>query len=271
MATAVMKAVVMMRKMMVAGNWKLHGSEAMLRQWLADFDAMGDSLDELDVALCVPAVYLPLFDVEAPDCLISGAQDVSAHETGAHTGEVSAEMLQDVGTRLVLIGHSERRQDHNESDDLVRAKFKQAMAQGLMPVVCVGESQQQREKEETFAVIERQLMAVMDLLNEDNASQCLLAYEPIWAIGTGLTASAEQAQEVHQFIRSQLASKDVTMARQIRLLYGGSCKGSNAFELFSMPDVDGGLIGGASLTAADFMAICRQANKLLDKNSQTNQ
>jgi len=148
---------------------------------------------------------------------------------------------------------------------LVRAKFKLVLAQGLTPVVCVGESQQQREEGETFAVIERQLTAVIDLLNADNSHQCLLAYEPIWAIGTGLTASAEQAQEVHQFIRSQLATKDVTMARQIRLLYGGSCKGSNAFELFSMPDVDGGLIGGASLTAEDFMAICQQAKKLMNK------
>lgn len=254
-----------MRKLTVAGNWKLHGSEVMLRRWLADFDTMGESLHELDVVLCVPYVYLSLLNTEAPDYLITGAQDVSAHESGAHTGEVGAGMLKDVGTRLVLIGHSERRQDHAESDDLVRAKFKQVLAQGLTAVVCVGESRQQRENGETFAVIKGQLEAVMDLLNADNAGQCLVAYEPVWAIGTGLTASAEQAQEVHQFIRSQLATKDVTMARQIRLLYGGSCKGSNAFELFSMPDVDGGLIGGASLAADDFMAICRQAKKLLNK------
>ncbi|KAA3641789.1 MAG: triose-phosphate isomerase [Proteobacteria bacterium] len=254
-----------MRKFMIAGNWKLHGSHAMIRQWLADFMALDTSIDALDVALCVPYVYLPMLSTNASKNILIGAQDVSAHDTGAHTGEVSAAMLQEVGARLVLIGHSERRQDHAESDELVRAKFKQALAQGLMPVVCVGESQQQRENNETFAVIERQLNAIIDLLNAANADQCILAYEPIWAIGTGLTASAEQAQEVHQFIRSQLAHKDVTMARQIRLLYGGSCKGSNAYELFSMPDVDGGLIGGASLKAEDFMAICHQANKLLDK------
>lgn len=260
-----MKPVMKMRKLMVAGNWKLNGSKPMMRQWLADFGAMDESFDDLDMALCVPYVYLPLFNLEAPDHLMTGAQDLSAHPSGAHTGEVSAEMLKDVGVRLVLIGHSERRQDHAESDDLVRAKFKQALAHNLTPVVCLGESRQQRENGETFAVIEQQLNAVIDLLNADNASQCLLAYEPIWAIGTGLTASAEQAQEVHQFIRSQLTTKDVTMARQIRLLYGGSCKGSNAFELFSMPDVDGGLIGGASLTAEDFMAICRQAKKRMNE------
>ena len=258
-----------MRKLMVAGNWKLHGNQAMLRQWLADFDAFDESLNDLDVALCVPYVYVPILKAAAADSIITGAQDVSAHDAGAHTGEVSAKMLQDVGTQLVLIGHSERRQDHGESDDLVRAKFQQALAQGLMPVVCVGESQQQRDQGEAFTVIERQLKAVIDLLNVDNAAQCFIAYEPIWAIGTGLTASAEQAQEVHQFIRSQLASKDVTMARQIRLLYGGSCKGSNAFELFSMPDVDGGLIGGASLTAEDFMAICQQAKKQLNKTQSS--
>lgn len=255
----------MMRKFMVAGNWKLHGSESMLKNWMADFVTNDQSAKGIDVALCVPFLYVPQLSASAPRSLIVGAQDVSAHASGAHTGEISAAMLKDVGAQLVLIGHSERRQHHGEDDALVRAKFKQALAQGLMPIICVGESQQQRENNETFAVIERQLAAVIDLLDADNAGQCLLAYEPIWAIGTGLTASAEQAQEVHQFIRSQLASKDVTMARQIRLLYGGSCKGSNAFELFSMPDVDGGLIGGASLAAEDFVAICRQANKLLNK------
>ena len=254
-----------MRKMMVAGNWKLHGSQTMLRQWLADFDAIGESLNGVDLSLCVPYVYLPMLSHESSEYLNVGAQDVSTHEKGAHTGEVSADMLRDVGAEVVLIGHSERRQDHHESDDDVRAKLKQVLTQDLTPIVCVGESQRQREQGETFAVIERQLNAVIDLFNVDNAHRCLLAYEPIWAIGTGLTASAEQAQEVHQFIRSQLAVKDVTMARQIRLLYGGSCKGSNAFELFSMPDVDGGLIGGASLAAEDFMAICRQAKKLMNE------
>lgn len=255
----------MSRQLTVAGNWKLNGSLPMIRQWLSDYDELAADREGVEVALCVPFVYVSALKDLAPADLTVGAQDLSAHSSGAHTGEISAEMLKEVGADLVLVGHSERRQDHGENDALVRAKCEQALAQGLTVVVCVGESRQQRQAEETFTVIKRQLEAVSDLVTAENVARVMVAYEPIWAIGTGLTATAEQAQEVHQFIRSQLASKDVTMARQIRLLYGGSCKGSNAFELFSMPDVDGGLIGGASLTAEDFMAICRQAKKLMNK------
>ncbi len=253
-----------MRKLLVVGNWKLNGSQQQLKQWLVDFGGTFD-FDEFscDVALCVSHVYLPLLKAIKQPSLLCGAQDVSSHVKGAYTGEVSAEMLADVGADLVLIGHSERRAYHQESDAFVATKFQQAISHGLIPVLCVGESQEQREKNQTFAIIEQQLKAVIEQLTPELADRCLIAYEPVWAIGTGLTASAEQAQEVHQFIRSQLAIKDVTMARQIRLLYGGSCNGENAHELFSMPDVDGGLIGGASLTATDFMAICRQANSLL--------
>ncbi len=254
-----------MRNLMVAGNWKLNGSQAMLKRWLQQYTEHKADREQVDVAICVPYVYVPALKAMAPHDIQVGAQDLSAHDKGAHTGEVSAAMLKDVGAELVLIGHSERRQDHGESNELVRQKCRQALAQNLTVVVCVGESRAQREADETFAVIKQQLDAVIDLLTTENVERFLVAYEPIWAIGTGLTASAEQAQEVHQFIRSQLAAKDVTMARQIRLLYGGSCKGSNAFELFSMPDVDGGLIGGASLTAEDFMAICRQAKKLMNE------
>ncbi len=267
--TAAQKPVTMMRKLMVAGNWKLNGSQVMLRQWLADYAESAADREAVEVALCVPYVYVPVLKELAAADVTVGAQDLSAHEKGAHTGEVSAAMLKDVGAELVLVGHSERRQDHFESDALVREKCQQALSQNLTVVVCVGESRQQRETDKTFVVIKQQLDAFSDLITADNVGRFLVAYEPIWAIGTGLTASAEQAQEVHQFIRSQLAAKDVTMARQIRLLYGGSCKGSNAFELFSMPDVDGGLIGGASLTAEDFMAICREAKKLMNETQSS--
>jgi len=253
-----------MRKLLVAGNWKLNGSQQLLKQWLLDFnDGFDFDKSNCDVALCVPNVYLPLLKQIKPSSMLCGSQDVSSHSQGAYTGEVSAEMLADVGADLVLVGHSERRAYHNESDAKIAAKFQQAIDHALIPVLCVGESHEQRESNQTFAVIEKQLKAVIEKLTPDLADRFLIAYEPVWAIGTGLTASAEQAQEVHQFIRSQLAINDVTMARQIRLLYGGSCNGENAHELFSMPDVDGGLIGGASLTATDFMTICHQANSLL--------
>lgn len=190
-----------------------------------------------------------------------GAQDLSEHEgQGAYTGEVSAAMLADVGAQWVLVGHSERRQYHHESDALVARKFAAACAGGLTPILCVGETLEQREAGQTEAVIGRQLAAVLAVNGIASFDTAVIAYEPVWAIGTGRTASPEQAQQVHAFIRSQLEKEDAIIARLTRLLYGGSVKAANAAELFAQSDVDGGLIGGASLTSADFLGICAAAH-----------
>jgi len=252
----------MKRKLLIAGNWKMHGSLAFVREMM---DALNQSLPKkptYDVA--VFPVYIHLYEVinKKPDSVLCGAQNLSEYDNGALTGEVSAEMLQDLGCDMVLVGHSERRVRNNESSDEVAQKFAQALKYNLTPVLCVGESLVDRQSQRTFDVVWEQIDAVLQLVGIEKLANGVIAYEPVWAIGTGETATAEQAQEVHQFIRSQLALNDDTIARRIRILYGGSCKGSNAYELFSMPDVDGGLIGGASLTAQDFMAICQQADKL---------
>lgn len=190
-----------------------------------------------------------------------GAQDVSEHEgQGAYTGDVSAAMLADVGAQWVLVGHSERRQYHHESDKLVARKFAAARAAGLTPILCVGETLEQREAGQTEAVIQRQIGAVLASNGIASFDTAVIAYEPVWAIGTGCTASPEQAQQVHAFIRSQLEKEDAIIARLTRLLYGGSVKAANAAELFAQSDVDGGLIGGASLTSADFLGICAAAH-----------
>ncbi len=253
----------MSRRLMVAGNWKLHGSKQMIQTLL---QGLRDGLQAgkgFDVAVFPPSVYLPLVAELLDGAGIEfGAQDVSAHEGGAHTGEVSAAMLQEFACRYCLVGHSERRTDHNESSALVAEKFKRVIEQGMTPILCVGETLEARESGRTEAVVAEQVGAVLDAHGAEVMGQGVIAYEPVWAIGTGRTASAEQAQEVHQFIRSQLAAKSDTISRRIRILYGGSCKGDNAHELFSMPDVDGGLIGGASLTSQDFLSICAQADKL---------
>jgi triosephosphate isomerase len=252
----------MTRKLLVAGNWKMHGSLAFAREMMAGLKARLPAKPGYDVA--VFPVYIHLYEVinNKPQSVLCGAQNLSEHDDGAVTGEVSATMLKELGCDMVLVGHSERRTMHNESSAEVAEKFAQAVKYGLTPILCVGESLVERQSEQTFAVVWAQIQAVIDLVGMDQLAQGIIAYEPVWAIGTGETASAVQAQEVHQFIRSQLASNDATIARRMRILYGGSCKGSNAYELFSMPDVDGGLIGGASLTVQDFMAICEQADKL---------
>lgn len=252
----------MSRKLLVAGNWKMHGSLAFARDMMAGLRAGLPESPGYDVA--VFPVYIHLFEVinNKPAAVMCGAQNLSEYEDGAVTGEVSAAMLRDLGCDMVLVGHSERRTMHNESSAEVAKKFARAISHGLTPVLCVGESLVQRQNDETFAVVWAQIQAVIDLVGMAGLAQGVIAYEPVWAIGTGETATADQAQEVHQYIRSQLALNDDTIARRIRILYGGSCKGSNAHELFSMPDVDGGLIGGASLTVQDFMAICEQADKL---------
>lgn len=246
-----------MRRSMVAGNWKMHGS----------LQANGERLGALvaaapraacDVAVCVPFPYLAQAQALLDACGIAlGAQDCSMHEQGAYTGEVSAGMLRDFGCRYVIVGHSERRALHGESDAAVAAKAGRALGCGLTPIVCVGETLAQREQGQTEAVVGSQLETVLHLLGAP-ASGIVLAYEPVWAIGTGRSASAAQAQEVHAFLRAR-ARHHAIDAEALRILYGGSVKPDNAAELFAQPDIDGGLIGGASLQAADFLAIVTAA------------
>lgn len=249
-----------MRKKLIAGNWKMHGSRAMATS-LVDALAAGKP-DSVDIAVFPPFPYLAELSMRhAPSVLGIGAQDVSEHdEQGAYTGEVSAAMLADVGVGWVLVGHSERREFHGESDDLVASKFAAAMAAGLTPVLCVGESGAQHEANETREVVGRQLTAVLARNGIGSFRTAVVAYEPVWAIGSGKTATPEYVQQVHAFIRSQLQSEDARIASLARLLYGGSVKVANAAELFAQADVDGGLIGGASLAASDFLGICAAAH-----------
>ena len=243
-----------MRRKIVAGNWKLQGS----REFAA---ALVDAIKAgapAGVGLIVLPPYPYLGEVLARCAgadIAVGAQDVSAHAKGAYTGEVAAAMLADVGARYTLVGHSERRQYHAESSELVAQKFLAAQAAGITPILCVGERLEEREAGQTEAVIASQLRPVLDLVGVAAFANAVVAYEPVWAIGTGRTASPEQAQAVHAFIRSQVADRDAKIADSLPLLYGGSVKPDNAASLFAQADVDGGLIGGASLVAADFLAI----------------
>ena len=246
-----------MRRALVAGNWKMNGSRDLCRA-LADEVAAG-AVADVDMVVCPPFPYLSLVGeclVDSPVAL--GAQDMAAHEPGAHTGDVAGEMLLDTGCTMVILGHSERRHGEAESDTLVASKVHRALTLGLVPIICVGETLQQREADQTTAVVLRQLDAVHTICGAAQMSQAVLAYEPVWAIGTGLTATPEQAQEVHASLRERLNELGVNAA-SLRLLYGGSVKPENAKELFSMPDIDGGLIGGAALKASDFLAICHAA------------
>ena len=246
-----------MRRKLVVGNWKMNGS-------LAANAALLDALRGLpgaapcDLAVCAPFPYLAQVRERLAGSTIGwGAQDCSAHEAGAYTGEVSAAMLAEFGCRYVIVGHSERRTLHGEGDQLVADKAKAALAHGLTPIVCVGETLAQREAGETAAVVKRQLSATIHTLAHC-ISQVVVAYEPVWAIGTGRTATPEQAQEVHALLRQQLHAATEKSAA-MTLLYGGSVKADNAAALFAQPDIDGGLIGGASLVAADFATIARAA------------
>ena len=248
-----------MKKKLIAGNWKMNGSlasnEALLR---AVLDGMAQRAPACDVAVAAPAPYLAqVQELTAGSSLAVAAQDVSAHEAGAYTGEVSAAMLKEFSVRYVLVGHSERRQYHHENDSLVAIKAQRALAAGITPIVCLGETMQEREAGLTEAVVKRQLAAVIHL-NGHCISEIVVAYEPVWAIGTGLTATPEQAQEVHAVLRSQLAAATEQPDR-IRLLYGGSMNAGNAAALLAQPDIDGGLIGGASLKAPDFLQIIASA------------
>ncbi len=247
-----------MRKKLVVGNWKMNGvldaNEALLKA-LADAK---DSFTGVDVAVCVPFPYLfqPAMLLEKTP-ITWGAQNVSEHDNGAYTGEVSASMLKEFSCKYVLVGHSERRTLYGEDDLTVARKFIAAQKAGIVPILCVGETLAEREVGATEVVVGRQLDKVIELAGISALQNCVVAYEPVWAIGTGKTATAEQAQAVHRFIRSRIASHDAGLATKLLILYGGSVKAANAAQLMTLPDVDGGLIGGASLIPEDFLAICR--------------
>lgn len=251
-----------MRRPLVAGNWKMHGSRAE-NAALVDALVMADECsDGAEVVVCPPYVYLTEVARRLKDSAIGlGAQDVAPQGPGAYTGDVAAAMLKDVGCRYVIVGHSERRALHGEDDRLVASKFAAAQHEGLVPILCVGETLDQREALATETVVGRMLDAVLDVVGVAAFGQAVLAYEPVWAIGTGKNASPEQAQAVHAFLRERVAARDATMAASLRILYGGSVKAANAAELLAMPDVDGGLVGGASLKADEFRGICRAARR----------
>jgi triosephosphate isomerase len=244
------------RRRFVAGNWKMNGDLALIGQveaQLANVD-----LSDVDVVICPPFPYLSGFSNSS---VAIGGQNLSQFDSGAHTGEVAGRMLKESGCKYVIVGHSERRADNNESNQIVALKVQQAIKEQLIPIFCVGEPLEIRENGQLFDYIAAQLDAVVELVGIDAFVGIVLAYEPIWAIGTGKTASPQQAQEVHAFIRGHLAKQDENIAARSIILYGGSVKGSNAEELFSEDDVDGGLIGGASLNPVDFLSICIAAKR----------
>ncbi|MDB5979556.1 MAG: triosephosphate isomerase [Pseudomonas sp.] len=249
-----------MRRLMVAGNWKMHGTRASVAELIKGL--RNTALPSgVDVAVFPPCLYInQVVDGLDGKSIAVGAQNSAVEALqGALTGEVAPSQLIDAGCALVLVGHSERRQLLGESDEMLNRKFAAAQACGLTPVLCVGETLEQREAGKTLEVVGRQLGSIIEELGVGAFVNAVIAYEPVWAIGTGLTASPQQAQEVHAAIRAQLAAENAEVAQGVRLLYGGSVKAANAAELFGMPDIDGGLIGGASLNADEFGAICRAA------------
>jgi triosephosphate isomerase (TIM) len=252
----------MPRRKLIVGNWKMNGSLAA-NQALFESICAGLPAQPPKVALCAPAVYLAQLQAlrsasSHASLLELGAQDVSQHKAGAYTGELSASMLQEFGVRYAIVGHSERRQYHAESDDVVALKVQQALACGITPIVCVGETLAQRQAGETTQVVKRQLAAVVHT-NGHCISEIVLAYEPVWAIGTGQTASPEQAQQVHALLRAQLNAASEMAAQRVPIIYGGSVNSDNVVELLAQPDIDGGLIGGASLNAQAFLSIVNAA------------
>lgn len=248
-----------MRRKLVVGNWKMNGSRAANASLLSGVVA-GLDADSVSCAVCVPAPYLAQAEQALAGTPVGwGAQDVSAHASGAYTGEVSARMLADFACRYVIVGHSERRAYHAESSELVAQKAVAVIGAGMTPIVCVGETLDEREAGQTNVVVRNQLGRVLELLDADSMAKIVVAYEPVWAIGTGRTATPEMAQEVHARLRAQLAEKNAVVAGTVQILYGGSMKPDNAKELMAQPDIDGGLIGGAALKAADFLAIVHAA------------
>jgi len=249
-----------MRRKLVAGNWKMYGGLASNRALLLDLLPVLGSNGAADSAVCVPYPYLAqVQELLKGTALAWGAQNMSEQAQGAYTGEVSATMLNEFGCRYVLVGHSERRALYGENNQTVAAKFLAATKAGLTPILCLGETLEQREAGITEHVVSAQLDAVTQAAGLAAFGNAVIAYEPVWAIGTGRTATPEQAQDVHAFIRSRIAQVDSSLAQKLRILYGGSVKPQNAAELFAKADIDGGLIGGASLVAKDFLAICAAA------------
>jgi len=252
-----------MRKYLVAGNWKMHGDTETNTALVAGVIAGQPDSANVEMLVCPPFPYLAAVAAQAAGSRLQvGAQTVSEHEKGAFTGEVAPGMLRDIGCTHVLVGHSERRALYGESSAQVAAKFESALNAGLTPILCVGETLDERQAGETEAVVDEQLGAVIDAVGVEPFARAVIAYEPVWAIGTGMTATPEQAQDIHAYIRAQIEARNATIAAGVQILYGGSVKGENAAGLFAKPDIDGGLIGGASLKAEDFLAIAKAAAEL---------
>ncbi|MCX7111465.1 MAG: triose-phosphate isomerase [Proteobacteria bacterium] len=249
-----------MRRSLVVGNWKMNGSREKSRALLADILSGLVQFAKADVGVCPPSVYLPdAAELLKNSSVLLGSQNVADQDEGAFTGEISALMLNEFGCSLAIVGHSERRMLYGESSALVAARYAKAIQHGLIPILCIGETLAERESDRTFDVIGEQLDAVLSTAGVASLAKAVIAYEPVWAIGTGMTASTEQAQEVHAWIRARIAKLDASVAEKLQILYGGSVKPDNASALFSMPDIDGGLIGGASLDANSFLKICLAA------------
>lgn len=249
-----------MREFLVAGNWKMNGSNEANEALVSGIVAGVPEGSGFRLLVCPPFPYLSAVAAQVAGSPVKvGAQNVSEHEAGAYTGEVAPGMLRDIGCDYVIVGHSERRALYGESSFQVAAKFQAAQGAGIVPILCVGETLEEREAGSTESVVDYQLGAVLDAAGIGAFANAVIAYEPVWAIGTGMTATPEQAQDVHKHIRAQLAQKDESIAARVQILYGGSMKGENAAGLLAMPDIDGGLIGGASLKADDFLAIAAAA------------
>ncbi len=249
-----------MRRSLVVGNWKMNGNRGKSLGLLGDILAGLGEGAKADVGVCPPFVYLPeVGEALTGSSVLLGSQNVADQDEGAFTGEVSALMLKEFGCQLAIVGHSERRLIYGESSALVAARYAKALQHGLIPILCIGETLEERESERTFDVVGEQLDAVLHTAGVASLAKAVIAYEPVWAIGTGRTASTEQAQEVHSWIRARIAKLDANISESLQILYGGSVKPDNAAALFSMPDIDGGLIGGASLDANSFLKICHSA------------
>ena len=252
-----------MRRKLVAGNWKMYGRQTANAALVNSIRLQINNGDGVDLWLAPPSVYLTqVAGLLAGSKLWLCAQNVAWEDDGAYTGEVSAGMLADVGVRAVIVGHSERRSRYGDTDECIAKRFAKAQAAGLVPVLCVGETLEEREAGKTEAVVQGQLAAVVEVNGVSALAKAVLAYEPVWAIGTGRTASPEQAQQVHAVLRAEVAKQDATVAQAIRILYGGSVKAANAAALFAMPDIDGTLVGGASLDADEFVAIAHAAQSV---------
>ncbi|MGJ3494093.1 triose-phosphate isomerase [Piscirickettsia salmonis] len=252
-----------MRQKLVMGNWKMNGCRRELTALLCGVSEGVKSLSKVDVAVCPAFVYLETMTAllkESGSKVSLGAQDVSLHETGAYTGEVASAMLHDLGCQYVLVGHSERRSYHAESNEIVAKKFVAAQAQGLIPVLCVGETLEQRQAGNMQEIVSTQVQTVIDYSGVNAFARSVIAYEPVWAIGSGVAAEPADVQGAHGFLRSVLSNYDATLAQNMQILYGGSVKASNAVEILQQPDVDGGLVGGASLQVDEFVTICQVAN-----------